>query len=125
MSNDTNIRKRKLLLLCAGWSQLRHEDGALTGIPPAGGEAYHNRTADGSRWVCPDPFGDDRILRYLEGRLDDEDWLEYMLRLADVLGVLAAMGKWSLCRRFMEASVAHRAEAMGLALGMWAVERQP
>lgn len=51
-------------------------------------------------------------VKQAEDLLDDVGWLNYMLRLCDVLGIQTDVSRWTLCRYFLEASSAQRLEAL-------------
>ena len=56
-------------------------------------------------------------------RLDDEEWLEYMLTLCDVTRTHIDSGKWTTVRALVGATVAQQAEAFLKVKGKWDDEK--
>jgi len=59
----------------------------------------------------PDYLNDRNAMARVLRSLDDEEWLEFMLRLCDVLGQQPNFGKWTLARAMLEATASQQATA--------------
>ena len=52
-------------------------------------------------------------------QLDDDEWLEYMMRLLDIRHTLGTAGKWTTARALLESTPAQQVEAFLKVKGKW------
>lgn len=97
----------------------------LLGLRPRVCGYTHNMeigTAPQALLDCPDyPKSRDAMSKALR-LLDDEEWLDYMLRLLDITQTHGDAGKWSTVRALLESTPAQQAEAFLKVKGKWVEE---
>lgn len=85
-----------------------------TGVDPEKGEPPGSKLSG-----FPVPFFDREETHRLLEVMDDEEWLEFLLHLADIRGCRMDAGKWTTCRALLEAGPSEKLEAFVKAIGEW------
>lgn len=81
------------------------------------GGRFHVR--DPGEYPFPDYLNCRNAMAKALQQLDDDEWLEYMMRLLDITHTLGTAGKWTTARALLESTPAQQAEAFLQAKGKW------
>ena len=102
-----------------GWREIKRFLGGLFGLPPDTWKRQGTYWTSLGKYDTPNFTADLNVIAEAESRLDDAQWLEYMLNLQDVLKCRPEGNKWRVCRENMSATARQKAEALVKTIGKW------